>query len=97
MENTGNGIKCNRDEAVKLVGESHVDAVERTNCEYYSNDGMGTQHWTAHELCEGKGEDGIDVTLTAHYFVDDDEFFSDGEPIEDLSNIDWQIAYYTIA
>lgn len=99
MENTGNGVKCNREEAVKIVGEKHVDAVERHNCEYYREDGMGTQHWTAHEGCPGKGEDGVDVTITAHYFVTDDEFINpiDGEPYDDLSNIDWRISYYTIS
>ena len=103
MENTGNGIKCNRSEAVKLVGEKNVDAVERENCEWSSGGGkaMGEhdtmQTWTAHRVCKGKGEDGVDVTITAVYHVMDDEFIdADGDPIEDLSNINWEISHYMI-
>lgn len=103
MENTGNGVKCNREEAVKLVGEENVKAVESDNCEWSSGGGKAmseidtVQTWTARHLCDRKGTDGVDVMITAVYHVDDSEFFdADGDPIEDLSNIDWQISHYLI-
>jgi hypothetical protein len=103
MESTGNGVKCNRKEAVKLVGEKNVSAVEGENCEWSSGGGKSNgdydtvQTWKARHVCKGAGTDGVDVVITAVYHVDDDEFIdSGGDPIEDLSNIDWEIDHYLI-
>jgi hypothetical protein len=40
---------------------------------------------------------GYDVFLEAYYYPDQSEFLdADGEPIEDLGNIDWEIDRYVI-
>lgn len=84
-----------REQAVERVGEQNVSRVESENCEWYQGDEYQT--WRASVICKGAGEDGVDVSLYAVYHVYDYEFLdSDGDPIEDLSNIDWQIDHYIV-
>lgn len=81
-------------EAVKLVGDAAVEAVERENCEPTSrlrNDCDNTVEYVASIDCEDN--DGTAVTLSAYYYPTDEELDSAGE---DLGNVDWVIAGYTV-
>lgn len=99
MENTGNGTKVNRKEAIELVGLEAVENVESLNCEWSSGGGQAfgeydtTQTWKATESLNDNTYDYID----AIYYVEDKEFIdSNGVAIEDLSNIDWEIDHYVL-
>jgi len=99
MENTGNGWKVNRVEAIQMVGLYAVENVEAENCEWASGGGQAfgeydtTQTWKAYLSLDNNTEhDGI----YAIYYVEDSEFVDDdGETIE-LDNIIWLIDHYVI-
>lgn len=100
MINTGNGWQVTREEAVEMVGLEAVEEVKSMNCEWSSGGGkaMGehdtTQVWKAYMSLENNDKY---EAIYAVYLVEDSEFIgADGEPIEDLSNIDWQISHYII-
>lgn len=89
-----------REEAIEKVGLENVEDVETENGEPTSRlmpDGDTRIEYSASVFCPGRGEDGVDVTLTAFYYPDESEFLdADGEPLEDLSLIDWEIEFYTV-
>lgn len=100
MKNTGNGWEVTREEAIEKVGLKVVEEVESENCEWHSGGGqaMGEydtiQTWVARISIQNNPDW---ETIEAVYFVDDSDFFEeDGEAIEDLSNIHWEISHYEI-
>jgi hypothetical protein len=51
--------------------------------------------WSASVTCTDG--DGDDVILTAYYYTEHDELIDDdGEPLDDLSNVNWVIDHYTV-
>ena len=100
MKNTGNSWEVTREEAIEKVGLEAVEKVEATNCEWSSGGGQSfgehdtIQTWQAYLPIKNNDKyDGI----YAVYFVEDSAFIgADGNLIEDLSNIDWQISHYII-
>lgn len=101
MKNLGNSWEVTREEAIEKFGLEIVEEVEGLNCEWHNGGGkaMGeydtTQTWKASLPIENNDEY---ERISAVYFVEDSEFIdSFGEPIEDLSNIDWQISHYEIS
>jgi hypothetical protein len=88
-----------RREAIKRVGLDNVLKIESENCEPTNRllgDGDTTIEYKASIACKELGT-GYDVILEAYYYPDQSEFLdADGEPIEDLGNIDWEIDRYVI-
>ena len=100
MKNTGYGWKATREEAIKEVGLEAVEKVESMSCEWSSGGGQSlgehdtTQTWKAYLPLKDNDKH---EAIYAVYLVEDNEFFGfRGDPIEDLSNIDWQISHYII-
>jgi hypothetical protein len=89
--------EVSRNEAIKRLGLKAVEAVEKENCEptnRVQDDNDTTIEYAASVV---RMIDGHQVVLTAYYYPDESEFYgADGEPIEDLGNIDWKIARYEI-
>lgn len=87
-----------RDEAVAAVGLEAVDAVERENCEPTSRaqtDGDDRIEWAASVDVTGPG--GLPARLTAYYYTSPDELIDeDGNPLEDLSSVDWVVDGYDV-
>jgi len=90
-----------RDQAVKIVGESAVDAVERKNCEPTNRVGYNgacqgdeSTEWSASVRCTDK--DGTEVVLTAYYYTttEQDKVM---EETGDGASIDWEISGFEIA
>lgn len=88
-----------RREAIKRVGLDNVLKVEAENCEptnRLQDDNDTTIEYKASIACK-ELVTGYDVILEAYYYPDKSEFYGpDGEPIEDLGNIDWEIDRYVI-
>jgi hypothetical protein len=89
-----------REQAVEQVGEDAVNEVEGENCEPTSR--LMPDHmrdiieWNASVTCESLIT-GEDIVLTAYYYTTKDELLdSDGEPLDDLSNVNWVIDHYTV-
>jgi hypothetical protein len=82
-----------REQAIALVGESEVDRLERENCEPTSRcqtDGDEAVEFSASIIT--KDTKGEDFTLVAYYYQDQESLDGpDGEGVEDLSNLDWEI------
>jgi len=100
MEYIGYGWKVTREEAIEKVGIEAVERVEAENCEWNSGGGKmfgehdTTQTWNSRISIKNNEEY---EAIYAIYFVEDEEFIdSDGDPIEDLSNIYWKISHYVI-
>lgn len=89
--------KLTRNQAIERVGEKAVIDVEAKNCEptgRLQSCWDDTIEYMASVICK---EDGYDVCLDVYYYPEKKSFIdSDGEPIEDLGNINWQIAHYEI-
>ena len=101
MKNTGNGWEVTRDEAIEMVGLEAVEKVESMNCEWSNGGGKSfgehdtTQTWKARLHLKNNDEH---EEIYAVYLVEDSEFIdADGGPIEDLSNINWEISHYVIS
>jgi predicted DNA-binding protein len=88
-----------RREAIKRVGLDNVLKVESENCEptnRLQDENNTTIEYKASIACKELGT-GYDVILEAYYYPDESEFLdANGEPIEDLGNIDWEIDRYVI-
>lgn len=92
--------KLTRQEAIAIVGEDAVNAVERINCEPTGRVGFNGS-CKGDDLCEwvaggeAKDEDGDSVTICAYYYTTnaEDETMAD---TGDGSNIDWQISHYEV-
>lgn len=86
-----------RDEAIALLGTAAIGALERENCEPTSRlmpEPNTTQEWVS-KIGIKLGD--YDISLLAYYYPENSDFFGDdGELIEDLSNINWQIDHYEI-
>ena len=89
----------NREQTIALVGNSAVELLDKENCEYYGQDMLSynqeTEIWTASVMSKSI-ESGIDVRVTAYYYQHKDNFYRDGNAIEDLSELDWVIDHYTV-
>lgn len=101
MKNTGNGWEVTRKEAIEKVGLEVVEKVEATNCEWSSGGGKSfgehdtTQTWKAYLPIKNNDEY---ESIYAVYLVEDSEFIgANGDPIDDLSNINWEISHYVIS
>lgn len=86
------------DEAIAKAGADAVKEVEEMNCEPTGSQFQGVygiQEWTASVRVYIEDEDGDEQTwtLTAHYFPTDSEI----EENEDLSNVRWVIAGYSLS
>jgi len=84
--------KLTREQAISEVGLKFVEQVESAPCDFsnrVTNDGSV-------EFCAtvkaGVDEDGFSRTITAVYFQDADAV--DG--VEDLSDLQWVVEYYTV-
>jgi hypothetical protein len=89
-----------REEAIQLVGIEAVKAVEKENCEWDSGGGeaMGihdtVQTWRATSKLP---EDSQWQCIYSVYYVHDEEFINSfGDPIDDLSDINWRIDHYLL-
>lgn len=83
-----------KDQAIAIVGEAAVAAVEKENCDFTNRlqcDGDDRVEFAASVAC--KDADGNDATLIAYYYQTQDALDSAGD---DLSNIDWTIYGYEI-
>ena len=89
----------NRDEVVALVGEESVAKAESLHCEPTCRllpDWNVSSEYRASLECVDK--DGYAVTLDVFYYPDKLDFYdSNGDPIEDLGNIDWVVDHYRIS
>jgi len=90
-----------REQAVEIVGEAAVDAVERKNCEPtgrvgYNGACQGNEEceWSASVACNDG--DGLDVTLTAYYYTTNEQDQLMAECDGDGSVIDWEINGFSI-
>jgi len=90
-----------REQAVAIVGEQSVDAVERKNCEPTNRVGYNGA-CQSDELCEwsasvsSKDADGNDVVLTAYYYTSNKQDEIMAANYGDGSYIDWEIAGFEI-
>ena len=87
------------DEAIAKAGADAVKEVEEQNCEATGRQFQGVdgiQEWTASVRVDIEDEDGDEQTwtLTAHYFPTDAEIERNAE---DLSNVRWVIAGYSLS
>lgn len=96
--NKGN---LSREQAVEIVGEAAVSAVESKNCEPtgrvgYNGACQGDEEceWSASEAC--KDETGLDVTLVAYYYTTNEQDQLMAECDGDGSAIDWTISGYVV-
>ena len=79
-----------QEEAIERVGNEAVNQVNALNCDFTNtqqND--GTIEFSSHVECIENCEP---VILTAYYYQDE----SSVEQVEELDNLDWRIAGYTI-
>ncbi|HCR5301035.1 TPA: hypothetical protein OO086_002512 [Legionella pneumophila] len=79
-----------QEEAVERVGSQAINQVNALNCEYTNaqqND--GTIEFSSNIECMENREP---VILTAYYYQDETLV----EQVEELDNLDWEIAGYTI-
>lgn len=90
-----------REQAVEIVGEAAVDAVERENCEPtgrvgYNGACQGDEEceWSASVTC--KDVSGLDVALTAYYYTTNEQDQLMAECDGDGSAIDWTISGYVV-
>lgn len=82
-----------RDEAVKIVGEKAVAAVENENCDFTNRvqtDGDTGVEFSASVVCED--QDGDRVTLVAYYYQEEEDL----EGVEDLGGLDWEIEGFEV-
>jgi len=104
LENTSYDTnKLTREQAIELTSLATVEAVERENCEFVNEDEFGWQRWTAYVYLDSDGRPvpahrgTTNVMLRAVYVVHKDEWVhEDGSPVEDGSEIDWEIDCYEI-
>jgi len=83
-----------REQAVSLVGEDAVDEVEREDCDFTNRvqcDGDTRVEFSASVSCQDT--DGNDVTLTAYYYIDQEDLDANGDS---LDGFDWEIEGYDI-
>ena len=81
----------NRLQAIAIVGEKSVSAVENLPCDFtrrVTND--GTTEFSASTWA--KDQDGDDVRIIAYYFQDS----TDVSVCENLDELNWEIAYYEV-
>ena len=90
-----------REQAVAIVGDAAVDAVEGKNCEPTNRVGYNGEcqddelcEWSASVVYEDKG--GLEVVLTAYYYTTNEEDRIMAENSGDGSYIDWEIEGYDI-
>lgn len=90
-----------REQAVEIVGEAAVNAVESKNCEPTNRVGYNGAcqgdtecEWSASVSC--KDETGLDVTLTAYYYTTNEQDQLMAECDGDGSVIDWEINGYVV-
>lgn len=75
-----------------VEAEEVITAAETSNCEPTSR--CQPSHDTTIEFAAHATLDGV-RGVSVYYYPDEDEFIGvDGEPIDDLGRIDWQIAKY---
>lgn len=90
------GENLTRDEAVALVGEGLVSKVDGENCDFTGRltDGTPDQGWTEFSASVSvKDFDRWgDATLTAYYYQRDE----DVSEVEELDQMDWEVAHYTV-
>lgn len=90
--------KLTRQEAVAIVGEDAVKAVDRVNCEPTGRVGFNGA-CQGDDLCEwtagidAEDADGDRVSLVAYYYTTNKE---DETMTGDGSNIDWRISHYEV-
>ena len=89
-----------REQAVAIVGETAVDAVESENCEPTNRfgyngafQGNSLTEWSASERCQDIG--GNDVTLTAYYYTTNGQDAVMAET-GDGSSIVWEIEGFEV-
>jgi hypothetical protein len=84
----------NREQAVKLVGEKMVEAVESENCDFTNRlqtDGDDAIEFSA--SVQGEDLSGEDCTLVAYYYQNQEDLDAAGD---DLGNCNWEIEGYEI-
>ena len=88
-----------REQALAVVGEQAVDAVERKNCEPTNRVGYNGAcqgddlcEWCASVSCKDK--DGNECTLAAYYYTTNEQDEVMAANSGDGSYIDWEIAGY---
>jgi hypothetical protein len=82
-----------REQAVALVGASEVNRLEREDCDYTNRvqtDGDEAVEFSASiDTRDARGEA---LTLVAYYYQDQENLNGpDGEGVEDLGTLDWEI------
>lgn len=83
--------ELSEDEVKKLITKDELDEIKNENCQY-SHAGNGYSTWTAEINLDKRW------LLKAYYEQPDEAFYrEDGERIEDLGELDWEIDHYEIA
>lgn len=80
-----------REQAIKAVGLTAVEAVEKENCDFTNrvmND--GTVEFSA--SVDAINQDGDEVKLLAYYFQDAESV----DDCDDLSDLNWEVSHYEV-
>ena len=87
--------ELNREQAVELVGEAAVYAVESENCDFTNRvqcDGDTRVEFSASVACPDK--EGNEVVLTAYYYIEQEDL--DNNEDNSLDVFDWKIEGYEV-